>query len=569
MEMQSSPPLHPEDAQSLPHSPARSEYSVDLNAMTQDSEDAQQSPMPTRKIEEVRSEDIDGPSDFTLNMEAYMRGMNKQKGTLKSVRAGTLARGSVRHMFSQAVSQQIQEQDEENQAQTAEDDKPEMETPLGARDSSVWDAYNNPSPSPSPKQADRRPLQPTVEDYDSELSPAPARPMSAPTLPPPTHEPSRLSNVLFPASRDNAVNNEDSQLDDLRKQLAELRILHEKTELKAQHFEEQLRSAEDARQALRIQLDTTTAALEAANNDRAYATDADRLVKTDEALHTTRTDLESAQRALGRAQSEADELKTQLEEIRESEDAELQDLRMKLRDRQAVETELKAQAEDLKAKLLAAVEEGTKAKEERTRTCRADSITSSTSASAEMEKLRAELVTARAETDRLRLELASTAHPPASGDLASAQQEIAHLREELDLLQDLTRLDEDTAEVRHPARAADDGAEEKIRAAEEKRVTAEEGLRTSEKQRLELHSLLEGARTELESLRAANSALDEEVSSAIKRREEHWAAREREWLKERKLMAKALLRQWGREEIAIDDREQRYRYMYNGVRMES
>ncbi|GAM83942.1 hypothetical protein ANO11243_019320 [Dothideomycetidae sp. 11243] len=583
--MNSSPPLRPEDG-ALPQSPAHSEYSIDLNAMTQDTHDEAQSPAPTRRIDEVRSEDIDGPSDFTLNMEDWMRGTHKRKTTAPNntgthSRGGTLARGSVRQMYAQTPAEKIHEEDDEDDdaaAQADEDQKHEGDVaPAVVRDSSIWDAYGNPSPSSSPPQIDRRLLQPTVEDYNSDLSLAgggsPSRPLSAPPMPGRAHEASRLSNVHFPSTPERAqTNGHKDDLDDVRRQLAELRVLHEQTELKAQHFEEQLRSAECARRELRAQLDASSAALSAANAQNEGIVQSELLKSTEEALATARGELDDAKRALGRAKSENVELKTQLDEMRESEDAELQDLRAQLRGKQGLEAELKRQLEDVRGKLGAAESENKSLKAE--------------SLAAKEEKREPEVV---------------QEEKGAGNELADAKLEIVHLREELDLLQDLSRLEVDdddtqpkdttadtaaTAQQMQALQAQLDAAQAELRqardeaavskaalevlrsermtsSAEGDRSAGEEQLRLSERKRLELHSLLEELRDELDGLRTANAEMDARVASALGRREERWLAKQLEWERERKIMAKALLRQWGREECGIETREeQKYRYRY-------
>ena len=61
--MQSSPPTR---AWERPSSPARSQYSLDLGALDLDSDSDRST--PRQHVDRVFSEDIDGPSDFTLNM---------------------------------------------------------------------------------------------------------------------------------------------------------------------------------------------------------------------------------------------------------------------------------------------------------------------------------------------------------------------------------------------------------------------------------------------------------------------------------------------------------------------
>ncbi|KAF2153356.1 hypothetical protein K461DRAFT_278175 [Myriangium duriaei CBS 260.36] len=673
--MLSSPPTRPVDDSSLPQSPAHSDYSIDLNAMTQDTNDEQQSPLPTRRMDEVRSEDIDGPSDFTLNMEEWMRGTHKRKGTVNKgthSRAATLARGSMRNLFAQSRTEQIHEEEEEedeeeqepvaNEAPASPKPSPRLNgnsqlpqpTPQVARDSSVWDAYGNPSPSSSPPQIDKRLLQPTVEDYNSELSPGPSRPLSAPPVPAHAHEASRLSNVLFPPTPDRP---RASELDEVRRQLEELRELHEKTELKAQHFEEQLRSVDEARRELRVQLDASTAALRAANKDKV---DVERAGSLEEALEKARKETEDVKRTLGKVEGERAEFKTQLEEMRESEDAELQDLRGRLRDRQGVEVELRKElgaVGEARKRLIGDVERLEQEVDELRReleVARLNEAQRNGGQQAEVDRLRKELAATLKELEGVKKELSllRQKQPQQGGrfiELEAAHLQITHLREELDLLQDLSRLDDadHDEEVRKDSPTSDNHAVEKetealrsqlettdaklksaqalaterqttidklqrelgtlrskdmgavhawnelhamevkdaralaaerqimieqlqqelasFRTRRDADETARAELQLSERKRLELHSKMDGLRTELDGLRIANAEMDARVAAALGKREERWVEKEKEWERERKLMAKALLRQWGREECGIDNGEQRFRYQYGRV----
>lgn len=69
--MQSSPPRGA-STKVLPSSPAASQYALDLGALGSPSSIG--SPVAEREIPQVLSEDIDGPSDFTLNMIDWMKG---------------------------------------------------------------------------------------------------------------------------------------------------------------------------------------------------------------------------------------------------------------------------------------------------------------------------------------------------------------------------------------------------------------------------------------------------------------------------------------------------------------
>lgn len=69
--MQSSPPRGA-SPRALPTSPATSQYELDLDALEGSS--ISSSPVAERTIPRILSEDIDGPSDFTINMMDWMKG---------------------------------------------------------------------------------------------------------------------------------------------------------------------------------------------------------------------------------------------------------------------------------------------------------------------------------------------------------------------------------------------------------------------------------------------------------------------------------------------------------------
>ena len=69
--MQSSPPRGT-SPRVLPSSPAGSEYSLDLDALGSSS--TASSPVAERVVPQIKSEDIDGPTDFTINMLDWMKG---------------------------------------------------------------------------------------------------------------------------------------------------------------------------------------------------------------------------------------------------------------------------------------------------------------------------------------------------------------------------------------------------------------------------------------------------------------------------------------------------------------
>ncbi|KAK5683279.1 hypothetical protein LTS10_004810 [Elasticomyces elasticus] len=198
--MQSSPPVRAWDR---PNSPAESQYSLDLGALGLESHDNETSPIPKQHVDRVLSEDIDGPSDFTLNMVGWMKGGTLGKGTARSAKSG----------LQTWKEQEAREQDDDGKdgahlevpqspledehtsatSNNTPDHSPPKDSPWHERpsfreqqdevhgnDESDWDPY---APTGTPQvPAHKHFLQPTVEDYNSEFTPARMPSGNAPSL---------------------------------------------------------------------------------------------------------------------------------------------------------------------------------------------------------------------------------------------------------------------------------------------------------------------------------------------------------------------------------------------------
>ncbi|PSK36675.1 hypothetical protein B9Z65_1858 [Elsinoe australis] len=661
--MDSSPPL---PARSSPpranhdhnQDEIQSDYSLDLAALPSTSNSAPPSPPAMRKVDEVRSEDIDGPSDFTLHMEEWMRGTRRGKSTMGrggtgrtgrgTLGFGTVKKGTVRGMLAPETEIREEDEGEEGDVDVEErerrrlEDTPVPEEGMGEeREGSATPRGVGSSELSGDGQAGqawekgRRFLQPTVEDYHSELSPG--RPLSAPPGPAIGMARSPLANMERsevegpPVPKHRAGN--DEELERLRMEVAELRVLREKGELRAQHFEEQFRGANEARKGLQEHLDRSTEALKDVNQGRSKENDETLQIETKEELEKemekSRREAEESRRELAKMKAQSEELRTQLEEMRESEDAELHDLRWRVKSLVEGEKRLTAELEEVKSSLKVALDEVVKLRTEldgerqikndlETRLDTAlvpQTSPGRASREAEVQKLRADVLSANNEAADLRKQLAQQIlvqdDNATKAELESAKQEIIDLRDELHLLQDLSRLDEDEQPQKHArSETTASSGEEELRTQLESAVqraarfeslvqeygvqmkalrdaltagsnerqalrkevesmkASNEGgvdsqLRVSERKRLALHGTLDEMRSELGSLRKANEEMDQRVSESLKKRESAWRTKEQEWLKERKTMVKALMRQWGREELGIDKgEEQRYQYKF-------
>ncbi|KAK0940300.1 hypothetical protein LTR29_008199 [Friedmanniomyces endolithicus] len=222
--MQSSPPVRAWDR---PSSPAESQYSLDLGALGLESHDNESFPVATQRVDRVLSEDIDGPSDFTLNMAAWMRGGGTMgKGTVRSARSGMRSLEEQEEQNDDRDGKHSERlevpqspvQVEEDHTRAGSNHTPDHSPPKDSQwherpsfrdereasqdnDESDWDPYA-PSGTPQPP-VHKHFLQPTGEDYHSEFTPArlPSASAHAPSLRITTNTASRSEPVSPQQSR--------------------------------------------------------------------------------------------------------------------------------------------------------------------------------------------------------------------------------------------------------------------------------------------------------------------------------------------------------------------------------
>ena len=93
------------------------------------------------------------------------------------------------------------------------------------------------------------------------------------------------------------------------------------------------------------------------------------------------------------------------------------------------------------------------------------------------------------------------------------------------------------------------------------RDAAQDSLHTAQADLEAARTELAELKSELSDLRIISSTVDVRISDAIRKRESYWRQRVEGMEKEKKFMAKALMRMWGREEVGVED-PQRYAYMF-------
>ncbi|SMR57165.1 unnamed protein product [Zymoseptoria tritici ST99CH_3D1] len=670
--MQSSPPTR---AHLRPTSPTASDYTLDLGAL--DSASDTETSIPKPRADRIFSEDIDGPSDFTQNMEMWMRGgslkkrakkvsavLHKDAGVDARVDEGT-GREELQSKDTLHVPKHDAGEEEENTRRSNHtpdhsppkvsvlEDNADESFEQDDRDepfSSEWQTYGNGS-TPIPP-VHKQFLQPMVEDYNSELSPArqhgsslrgrqlksadqsqrqshareggatPGR-ASSPTL-----SPVRSPAVQRQASGQGHRQDIDYEAQyerqvELESQLRELQLKCEQLEHlnsalgQAVEEERRLRKQEKAShdtqmaEAVRRERDLTEMK-EAAHRhseefrrefgelkeqlqdqQRAASTirkgcesnDAAELRRLREqmkqqnlehgqAMRNMEQDLDAARRGRDDAEETARLLRKESDEQREEHDAEAQRLRSELqhaREEEAVVTGLESRLENADMEVRRLNEESVERKGE---------LKAVREQAAESKKIHHEELS-RASADRTRaVELA-----------AALQRTVQELR--LQLKEDQARQGAEVKRLRSAhgegnktseqelniVRAELDAKQSELNEAILERDEAQDDLEAmqagAEASRTE-KSILEAVRAELEvsqaekaglktrltDLETLNIELDRKVSETLRNREQYWKQRLEKSDEERKLMAKALLHQWGREEVGIEI-PQRFAYKYS------
>lgn len=671
--MQSSPP---ERAWQKPTSPAGSQYSLDLAALDLESRSGASSPTHEQHIDRVRSSDIEGPSDFTEHMEGWFRGGTIGKGTtrsrkqeLESVREtrdeGVQANGSF------LTPRKLQDEEQSASHHTPSNSPPyesvfDMRNKLGrsGHDLSEWDPYADGDESTPEPPTQKNFLQPTVEDYYSELTPArlpsvkrmkstsshthvageellreedkpssPGRPSSE-TLSPvrsPARSPERSPALHRTCSRQFSSQSTEAefenQMQDLQAKCKQLELLNKAlgqaadeerrmradekransqraadaerqeralsemkeqaymqrddyrndlTELKsklAQHERERVEQGRSVERTRQQYIDDTRKMSEDAQREKSQHHAALRALEQDlELARRSRDEAEESERAL-RAEldrqnaaamkqddDDLDRMQSDLTQIEDPEDRirdleqELQEARTEIEKLARLKRETQDELSDARAQLVGYQQ----SQDEETARITADhrrstAVTEDLQAQLKQvrEQLHSEQVSHKAEIERLRENKQTLVRTPSSdpealrADLEAKQTELNTAILERDALRDDLEAQQST-----------------LNAAILERDDAQDSLAS-------LQSSLQEAKDALADQEAVTTALDTKVSAAIAKREAYWRGRLEASEKERKVMVKALLRQWGREEVGIvddvDELDQKQGYEYRFV----
>ncbi|KAK3117450.1 hypothetical protein LTR53_001137 [Teratosphaeriaceae sp. CCFEE 6253] len=687
--LQSSPPVRAWDR---PSSPTNSHNSLDLVALGLDdrSDDGSPPNIPPRHVDPIRSEDIDGPSDFTINMAAWMRGGSMGKGTARSARSGLRslkeqeARGSSAERKENEhleVPQSPEEAEEEHTtSHHTPDHSPPKSSPWHERpsfrdeleakpeqerehDSSAWDPYA-PSGTPEPP-AHKHFLQPSAEGYPSELPPpaylpsasaekhslrittnhpphpprasdarSPGRP-SSDTLSParspdrspdhsvvmrrshPTAAPTAISSLFTapaaaPVAHDleSEIETQIQQLQTRCRQLESLnsalkRALDEEqrvrrlekgarereavelgmkdmglmaeskeAERKAEGFKQEYRVQKE--RALQLQTELERQREEAEDAERRHEEEVGRLreemasratLAEDEAMQRLTRELQDAQSGRDAAEENARLGREELEEFRDSEAAEMEQLRREVALARSRVGELE-QSLNHAAMEKESLRHAKKEFESATAVARKEGGDQTLRLNDELQQAMQSSQAREAQIKDLQQQLRDelTSHDDEIEKLESAHE--TALGAATDAATVAQREVEAKQSALNEAILERDAAQDSLTGLQASHSTTETDLETTKTALRACQSDLAAAAIERESLRdqladsaAVNAALDARVSEAMRTRELHWRAKLAASERERRAMGKALLHQWGREEEGLDE-PQGYAYKY-------
>lgn len=570
--MQSSPPTR---AWERPSSPAHSQYSLDLGALDVDSNSGRSTPPPHQHVDRILSEDIDGPSDFTLNMGKWMKGgtgksTNRSKAVLQTLREQGIESPTGDSDDAQSLPESSHKGDVRTNSHHTPTGSPPRESVWRKSnheegDESEWDPYSEAS---TPKPPAHKELQPTVEDYYSEIMP--------------TH-------FQFAQSLRSKNGRESKDGDGARASSPTLSPVIQRTNGSKDNLELELLRLQNRCLQLENLNNTLTQALKAEREKRSkeaaeHNTHAENAVRREKELLDTRDD---ATRRVQDFKRELERQKEASQSYRAESESESEQIRLLKEDHDIELQKLKTELEKLKAQ---------HGRELRTLQQEHDLVRRNRDEAEETARaLRSEMD--EIELNRLSVGLDQNEMPP-SGVRSSAERELVELRatQEREAKRAETekqRNAEHTAELQqsikdlrkqlfdeqvvHDAELLQ--MEEKHQQPNNSNSSELEDLRNDlEAKQSLLNDLtidrdaaqddlattreeLESIKSQLADVQAVSAAMDARISDAMRRREAYWRARLEKEEKERAVMAKALLHQWGREEVGIDA-PQGYEFKY-------
>jgi chromosome segregation ATPase len=324
MAMLSSPPPPAPPPHRDPHDdePDQTQYSLDLDALNLDDEpSALNSPSVQRVIDKIHSDDIDGPTDFTVNLGKYFRGTPRK----------------------QPLPAWEEQQDlfDETNADFLTNSSPNR-SPRFDRSTQSESGANDPTPRLEQavfEDPRKNILQPTVEDYYSELTPG--RPASI------NLTPNVAQRRSYSTSRLRQSHNQRSPptIDSMRSIMAH----SDSTPNQKPHsLYQELQKLRALNEFLQTQLDTERASRQYQRPDRSQSRgrseDGNELKSLQNELNRLREESQTYQARMKELRSDLDQSKAnekdavklaedrakELDQMHDSEDAEIHNLQVQL-----------------------------------------------------------------------------------------------------------------------------------------------------------------------------------------------------------------------------------------------
>ncbi|KAG9695016.1 hypothetical protein KCU95_g4717, partial [Aureobasidium melanogenum] len=302
----------------------QTQYSLDLDALNLDDEpSALDSPSIHRVVDKIHSDDIDGPTDFTVNLAKYFRGTPRK----------------------QPLPAWEEQQDlfDETTPDFLTNSSPNQ-SPILNRSTQSEPGADDTTPRPDQgdfEQAKKNMLQPTVEDYYSELTPG--RPVSIHPMPDSAQRrsystsrlresqnqrpssPPTISSMRSPMPHFDSTPNQKPH--SLYQELQKLRALNEslQTQLDTERASRQYRTSDRSQSRGRSE---DANELETLRNELARMRDESRNYQN--RMQDLQADLEESKANEKDAVKLADDRAKELDQMHDSEDAEIHNLQIQL-----------------------------------------------------------------------------------------------------------------------------------------------------------------------------------------------------------------------------------------------
>jgi chromosome segregation ATPase len=318
------PPAPPPHRNTHGDEPDQTQYSLDLDALNLDDEpSALDSPSVHRVVDKIHSDDIDGPTDFTVNLAKYFRGTprkqplpawEEQQDLFDETTADFLTNSSPNpsHRFDRST------QSESGATETTpRHDQGTLEDPR------------------------KNILQPTVEDYHSELTPG--RPASTNLIPDATQRRSYSTSRLRQSQ--NQRPSSPPTIDSMRSTMA---YFDSTPNQKPHSLYQELQKLRALNESLQTQLDTERASRQYQRADRSQSRgrseDGNELESLQNELNRMREESRTHQNQMQELRSDLDQSKAnekdavklaedrtkELDQMHDSEDAEIHNLQVQL-----------------------------------------------------------------------------------------------------------------------------------------------------------------------------------------------------------------------------------------------